>query len=78
MRARRNQMAIMAEQLATEMARLVAKGYINPIEAAVMRRGAMALETEVRWHDEFAKLVPGLAGDAGRAGDDGDTVLESR
>jgi DNA-binding PadR family transcriptional regulator len=62
MRARRDQLAITAGQVAAEMKRLVAKGYINPVEAAVMRRAVMILEAEVRWHDEFAVLTPGLTG----------------
>ena len=60
MRGRRDQLAIAAEQLAAEMGRLTAKGYIGPMEASVMRRGVLLLETEVRWHDEVAKLVSAL------------------
>ena len=60
MRGRREQLAIAADQLTAEMERLTARGYINAVEASVMRRGAMLLETEVRWHDEFAKLVSTL------------------
>jgi DNA-binding PadR family transcriptional regulator len=60
MRGRRDQLEIAAKQLAAEMERLVARGYVNAVEAAVMRRGTMQLETEVRWHDEFAKLISTL------------------
>lgn len=60
MRRRREQMAIAAEHLAAEAQRLLAKGYIGPAQAAVMRRGVMHIETEVRWHDEFAKTLAEL------------------
>jgi DNA-binding PadR family transcriptional regulator len=60
MRGRRDQLAIAVEQLTAETERLIARGYVDAVEAAVMRRGAMHLATEVRWHDEFAKLVSGL------------------
>jgi DNA-binding PadR family transcriptional regulator len=57
MRLRREQMAIAAEHLAAEAQRLLAKGHIGPAQAAVMRRGVLHMETEVRWHDEFAKTL---------------------
>lgn len=60
MRLRRERMAIAAEHLAAEAQRLLAKGYIGPVQAAVMRRGVMHIETEVCWHDEFAKTLAEL------------------
>jgi len=53
LRARRNRLAISAQELRTERERLLAKGYIGPAAAAVMQRGVMHLETEIRWHDEL-------------------------
>jgi DNA-binding PadR family transcriptional regulator len=64
MQLRRQQMAIAGEHLAAEVQRLQAKGHIGPIQAAVMRRGVMHIETEVRWHDEFAKILTELPPEA--------------
>ena len=60
MRGRREMFAIAGSQIEAERQRLVAKGYLGPVQAAVMRRGQLHAETEVRWHDEFAKLLAGL------------------
>src|SRR5215467_4572646 len=60
MRGRRELLAIAATQIEAERQRLVAKGYVGPVAAAVMRRGQMHAETEVRWHDEFAKILAEL------------------
>jgi DNA-binding PadR family transcriptional regulator len=57
LRARREMLAIAAEQIAADRERLVAKGYIGPIEATVMRRAEIQNQAEVRWHDEFAKVL---------------------
>lgn len=64
LRERREMFAITSSQLAAERERLVAKGHLGPVEAAVMYRGQFHAETEVRWHDEFAKILADLpAGD---------------
>src|SRR5215468_6380174 len=47
-------------QIEAERHRLVSKGYLGPVEAAVMYRGQLHAEAEVRWHDEFAKLLAEL------------------
>lgn len=60
LRARRNRLAINAGELSAELERGGAKGYLSALEAAIMRRGVLHLETEVRWHDE---LDARLAGD---------------
>ncbi len=60
LRARREMLAISAGQLQAERGRLIAKGLIDPMAAAVMRRGEMHLEAEVSWHDEFAKVIARL------------------
>ena len=31
----------------------MAKGFLDVLSAAVMRRGVMAAEAEIRWHDEL-------------------------
>src|ERR1700733_6041619 len=51
LRARRNRLEISAVELAAELERLTAKGYLGVFQAAIMRRGVMHYEAEVRWHD---------------------------
>ena len=51
LRARRNRLEISAVELAAELDRLTAKGYLGVFQAAIMRRGVLHYETEVRWHD---------------------------
>jgi DNA-binding PadR family transcriptional regulator len=60
LRARRGRLAISAEEIATDRDLLEAKGYIGGLQAAIMRRAQMHLETEIRWHDELdAQLEAG-------------------
>jgi len=61
---RREKLAVIARQLAAERPRLVAKGYMDAFMAANMRRAELHAETEVRWHDEFAKILSDLPLDA--------------
>jgi DNA-binding PadR family transcriptional regulator len=63
---RRQVLAIGIEQVTAERARLLECGYIDELSAAVMRRGILSLEAQVRWHDE---LDAQLAEDARRAQD---------
>lgn len=63
LQARRDMMAINAEQIAAERERLVSRGHLGPLEAEVMRRGQLHAETEVRWHDELAKIIAELPAD---------------
>jgi len=60
MSARRDMYAIAARQIESERQRLVARGYVGPLEAAVMYRAQLHAETEVRWHDELVKLLAEL------------------
>jgi DNA-binding PadR family transcriptional regulator len=53
LRARRNRMEITAVELAAELDRLTAKGYLGVFQEAIMRRGLMHYEADVRWHDEL-------------------------
>ena len=53
LRARRGRLAISAEEITAERERLEAKGYISGLQAAIMRRGQMHMEAELRWHDEL-------------------------
>ena|SRR5205823_6541026 len=60
LRARRDSCALAAAQLAEDRQRMLARGQMGPVQAAVMYRGQLHAETEVRWHDEFAKILAGL------------------
>jgi DNA-binding PadR family transcriptional regulator len=68
LRARRDSCALAATQLAEERLRMVARGQLGPLQAAVMYRGQLHAETEVRWHDEFAKILAGLPPDQENGG----------
>ena len=73
---RRRRLAISAEELAAERERLLAKGYLGVFQAAIMLRGVMHIETEVRWHDELDALLadetpPGQPSAEQAASDDG-------
>ena len=57
LRARRNRLEITAVELAAELDRLTAKGYLGVFQAAIMRRGVMHHEAEVRWHDELDAVL---------------------
>lgn len=57
LRNRRNRLAIGAAEIIAERERLQARGHLGPLAAAIMRRGAMHIETEVRWHDELDALL---------------------
>ena len=60
LRARRESCAATAAELASERARLTAKGHLEPFAAAAMYRSQLHAETEVRWHDEFARILAEL------------------
>ncbi len=60
LRARREAMALLAEQLNVKRRRLVAAGYIDAFTVATIYRAQLFAETEVRWHDEFAKTLAHL------------------
>src|SRR5882724_5161005 len=57
LRARRSILAIAAAQITDNMHRLLAKGYLESLPAAVMRREAMRMETEITWHDEVDAML---------------------
>ena len=70
LRARREMLAIWAAEMAAEREGLVAKGYLDVLAAAVMRRGIVHAEAEVRWHDELDATLaaPGGESPAGSLG----------
>jgi DNA-binding PadR family transcriptional regulator len=57
LRARRSMLAIAAAQIADSLERLLAKGYLESLPAAVMRREVMRMETEITWHDEVDAML---------------------
>jgi DNA-binding PadR family transcriptional regulator len=71
LRARREMLAIWAAEMAAEREGLVAKGYLDVLAAAVMRRGIVHAEAEVRWHDELDATLAGPGGGEIKAGSPG-------
>jgi len=76
LRARRDRLAITGTEIAAEQERLTAKGVHDALAGATMRRAVMAIEAEVRWHDELDAVLakedcehaaPAAALEAGRA-----------
>jgi DNA-binding PadR family transcriptional regulator len=64
LRTRREMLAIAVAQVAADREQLIAKGFIDVLAAAVMRRAIMATEAEIRWHDELdAELAAAGDGD---------------
>jgi DNA-binding PadR family transcriptional regulator len=63
LRSRRETFALTAAQLAEDRVRMVARGWLDPFQATVMYRGQLHAEAEIRWHDEFAKILAGLPAD---------------
>jgi DNA-binding PadR family transcriptional regulator len=57
LRARRERLAITGAEVAADMERLIAKGVHNALTAATMRRAVLAIEAEVRWHDELDAVL---------------------
>jgi DNA-binding PadR family transcriptional regulator len=68
LRARRETFALAAAQLAEDRERMVAKGWLDPFQATVMYRGQLHAEAEIRWHDEFAKILAELPADEESSG----------
>jgi DNA-binding PadR family transcriptional regulator len=63
MTARRDMLAVGLRDVSADRERLVAKGHISPLQAAVMRRGELAIEAELRWHEELAQTLAGTPPD---------------
>jgi hypothetical protein len=63
LQARREALASAARMVEEERHRLLARGYIGPVQGSAMRRAVIMMDAEVRWHDEFAKLLAELPPD---------------
>jgi DNA-binding PadR family transcriptional regulator len=61
--SRREAFALIVAQLQDDRQRMVAKGWLDSFQATVMYRGQLHAEAEVRWHDEFAKILAGMPPD---------------
>jgi DNA-binding PadR family transcriptional regulator len=60
LQARRAALAMAREGVAAKCAHLQARGYIGPLDVAVFRRRELQLEAELRWHDEFDRVLAEL------------------
>jgi DNA-binding PadR family transcriptional regulator len=58
--ARRDFIKIAVRQISSERERLVAKGYIGPLQAAVMRRSELTMLAELHWHEELEQALAGV------------------
>jgi DNA-binding PadR family transcriptional regulator len=78
LRTRREMLAIAVGQVAADREQLIAKGFIDVLAAAVMRRAIMTTEAEIRWHDELdAALAAAGDGDAPAAASGGSPLALS-
>ncbi|HEY6491950.1 MAG TPA: PadR family transcriptional regulator [Trebonia sp.] len=67
LRTRREMLAIAVAQTAADREQLMAKGFIDMLAAAVMRRAILDTEAEIRWHDELDAALAKANGDDVRA-----------
>ena len=63
LRARRERLVIGGAEVAADLERLQAKGLIDMLQAAIMRRVVLTIETEVGWHDELDAALAGESGE---------------
>lgn len=62
--ARRARIALAHAEMLDTRERGLARGFITEMDAAVMRRGLLHIEADLRWHDEIdATLAARLTGD---------------
>jgi DNA-binding PadR family transcriptional regulator len=57
MAARRDVLAVHLREITADRERLVAKGFITPLVATVMRRSELMIEAELRWHEEMTQTL---------------------
>jgi len=68
LRARREMLAIAVGQITADREQLIAKGFLDTLSAAVMRRGIMTTEAEIAWHDELDAALAAASGGGAPAG----------
>jgi DNA-binding PadR family transcriptional regulator len=66
--SRREAFALIVARLEDDRQRMVAKGWLDPFQATVMYRGQLHAEAEVRWHDEFRKILAEMPPDEESSG----------
>jgi DNA-binding PadR family transcriptional regulator len=71
LRARRDMLAVWVAEVSAEREELIAKGYLDELAAAVMRRGILHMEAEVGWHDELDATLAVPGGGESKAGPPG-------
>jgi DNA-binding PadR family transcriptional regulator len=71
LRARRDMLAIWVAEVSAEREELIAKGYLDVLAAAVMRRGILHMEAEIGWHDELDATLAGPGGGETKIGSPG-------
>jgi DNA-binding PadR family transcriptional regulator len=64
LKERRRTIAETMAGVEAEGAHHLATGAIGPLDAALFRRRVMQLEAELRWHDEFDRVLDALPGPA--------------
>jgi DNA-binding PadR family transcriptional regulator len=62
LRARRDMLAIWVAEVSAQREDLIAKGHLDVLAAAVMRRGILHMEAEISWHDELDATLAGSGG----------------
>lgn len=67
LRARREMLAIGAREIAADREQLMAKGFLDLLAAAVMRRAILGVEAEIAWHDELDAELADADGGSGPA-----------
>jgi DNA-binding PadR family transcriptional regulator len=55
--AREGFLRVALQELTSERERLVARGYADPLQAIVMRRGELVIRAELEWHEELAQTL---------------------
>ena len=74
LRARREMLAIAAGQITADREQLIAKGFLDMLASAVMRRAILDVEAEIQWHDELDATLA-EASDSGPADLSGRQVM---
>jgi DNA-binding PadR family transcriptional regulator len=60
LRARRQALTTLLEGITAKRTHLQEKGFLTGLDVAVFRRGELHIEAELRWHDEFDKVLADL------------------
>lgn len=63
MRARRDMLSVGVKAVAADLEQLMAKGFLDRLAVATMRRAIIHTEAEIRWHDEFDAMLAAGADD---------------